>query len=440
MSATDRPRPLLVVADAGARLVRRGLVAPGDAVRWDGARVVVFRRGPVVCELPAACVDAPSRALYLPRDSQRARADSVSYPGARRFAPRMTLALYNTLTRRVEPFQPLAPPRVTLYTCGPTVWNYAHLGNFRTFLFEDLLRRYLEASGYDVFHIMNLTDVDDRTIKAARAAGTTLRQHTEPFVRAFFEDRDYLRLRPAPPRVAPRVLRHVAARDRDAVRRGDARHPRGRRGPDLPAPRGRDRAVGGGDGAAVRALVAARGVPQRARHQDVEAVRQLPRRARPAGAGGGRGGGPAPVLADALPQAARLHRRSARRGGRGRETFGGVPGAAVGRSRGRGNPKGLPDGRGEGGRAARGAGRRGRGRVPGGARRRPPRPASPRGALPAGACGQPGARCRSGRSRRGAGGARPGDGRARRPAHAARSGARHGALGRSPGRGPGAGP
>src|SRR5213083_3597623 len=121
----------------------------------------------------------------------------------------MTLALYNTLTRRVEPFQPLAPPRVTLYTCGPTVWNYAHLGNFRTFLFEDLLRRYLEASGYDVFHIMNLTDVDDRTIKAARAAGTTLRRHTEPFVRAFFEDRDYLRLRPA--HVHPRATESVPA-------------------------------------------------------------------------------------------------------------------------------------------------------------------------------------------------------------------------------------
>src|SRR2546426_19597 len=111
--------------------------------------------------------------------------------------------------RRVEPFQPLAPPRVTLYTCGPTVWNYAHLGNFRTFLFEDLLRRYLEAAGYDVFHIMNLTDVDDRTIKAARAAGTTLRQHTEPFVRAFFEDRDYLRLRPA--HAHPRATESVAA-------------------------------------------------------------------------------------------------------------------------------------------------------------------------------------------------------------------------------------
>jgi cysteinyl-tRNA synthetase len=121
----------------------------------------------------------------------------------------MTLALHNTLTRRVEPFEPLVPPRVTLYTCGPTVWNYAHLGNFRTFLFEDLLRRYLEASGYDVFHIMNLTDVDDRTIKAAAAAGKPLREHTEPFVRAFFEDRDYLRLRPA--HVHPRATESVPA-------------------------------------------------------------------------------------------------------------------------------------------------------------------------------------------------------------------------------------
>ncbi len=107
------------------------------------------------------------------------------------------VSLFNTLTRRVEPLQPLAPPRVTLYTCGPTVWNYAHIGNFRTFLFEDLLRRWLEASGYDVFHIMNLTDVDDRTIKAARAAGKKLTEHTAPFTQAFFEDRDYLRIKPA---------------------------------------------------------------------------------------------------------------------------------------------------------------------------------------------------------------------------------------------------
>ena len=109
----------------------------------------------------------------------------------------MTLSLYNTLTRQVEPFHPLAPPRVLLYTCGPTVWNYAHIGNFRTFLFEDLLRRWLEHSGFDVFHIMNLTDVDDRVIKAAAAAGKRITEHTEPFTQAFFEDRDYLRIKPA---------------------------------------------------------------------------------------------------------------------------------------------------------------------------------------------------------------------------------------------------
>jgi len=107
------------------------------------------------------------------------------------------LSLFNTLTRRVEPLVPLAPPRVTLYTCGPTVWNYAHIGNFRTFLFEDLLRRWLEHSGCDVFQIMNLTDVDDRTIKAARQAGKSLVDHTAPFTKAFFEDRDYLRIKPA---------------------------------------------------------------------------------------------------------------------------------------------------------------------------------------------------------------------------------------------------
>lgn len=107
------------------------------------------------------------------------------------------VSLFNTLTRRVEPLQPLAPPRVTLYTCGPTVWNFAHIGNFRTFLFEDLLRRWLEHLGYNVFHVMNLTDVDDRTIKAARQAGKSLTAHTQPFTQAFFEDRDYLRIRPA---------------------------------------------------------------------------------------------------------------------------------------------------------------------------------------------------------------------------------------------------
>jgi cysteinyl-tRNA synthetase len=109
----------------------------------------------------------------------------------------MTLRLYNTITRKEEPFVPRFAGRVSMYTCGPTVWNYAHIGNFRTFLFEDLLRRWLEASGYEVYHIMNLTDVDDRTIKAAADKGLSLKAHVEPYTQAFFEDRDYLRIRPA---------------------------------------------------------------------------------------------------------------------------------------------------------------------------------------------------------------------------------------------------
>ena len=119
----------------------------------------------------------------------------------------MVLRLYNTLSRRVEPFEPLAPPRVTLYTCGPTVWSYAHVGNFRTFLFSDLLRRYLEYRGYDVFTVMNLTDVDDRIIKAAGKAGTSVREFTDRFAEAFFEDRDYLRIKPAD--LYPRATAHI---------------------------------------------------------------------------------------------------------------------------------------------------------------------------------------------------------------------------------------
>ncbi len=121
----------------------------------------------------------------------------------------MSLRLHNTLTRRIEPFTPQHPGKVSLYTCGPTVYNYAHIGNFRTFLFEDLLRRWLEASGYEVFHIMNLTDVDDRTIAAARERGVTLRAHVDPFARAFEEDRDWLRIKP--PTEQPRATEYIPA-------------------------------------------------------------------------------------------------------------------------------------------------------------------------------------------------------------------------------------
>ncbi len=120
----------------------------------------------------------------------------------------MTLRLYNTMTRSVEDFVPLKAPHVSLYTCGPTVYNYAHIGNFRTFLFEDVLRRWLEASGYDVFHVMNLTDVDDKTIRGAAAAGASLADHVVRFIDAFRDDSGYLRLLPA--HVYPRATEYVA--------------------------------------------------------------------------------------------------------------------------------------------------------------------------------------------------------------------------------------
>lgn len=117
------------------------------------------------------------------------------------------LRLYNTLSREVEKFEPLVPGRVTFYSCGPTVWNYAHIGNFRTFLFGDVLRRYLEYVGYDVFHIMNLTDVDDRIINEANEAGVGLAEFTEKYAVAFFADRDYLRIKPAD--VYPRATHYI---------------------------------------------------------------------------------------------------------------------------------------------------------------------------------------------------------------------------------------
>ncbi len=115
--------------------------------------------------------------------------------------------LYNSLSRQVEEFEPLDPSRVTFYACGPTVWNYAHIGNFRTFLFGDVLRRYLEFLGYDVFHMMNLTDVDDRIINEASEAGVGVAEFTEQFADAFFADRDYLRIKPAD--IYPRATRYV---------------------------------------------------------------------------------------------------------------------------------------------------------------------------------------------------------------------------------------
>ncbi len=102
--------------------------------------------------------------------------------------------LFNTLTRRVEPFAPADGQTVRMYACGPTVYNPAHLGNFRTFLFTDLLRRAVHLAGWNTEQVMNLTDIDDKIIKKAAATGTTIDQVTAPFTDRFHEDRRYLRI------------------------------------------------------------------------------------------------------------------------------------------------------------------------------------------------------------------------------------------------------
>lgn len=102
--------------------------------------------------------------------------------------------LFNTLTRSVEPFAPAEGETVRIYSCGPTVYNPAHLGNFRTFLFTDLLRRTLRLRGWQVRQVMNLTDVDDKIIRRAHEQGKTIREVTEPVTAVFHQDREYLRI------------------------------------------------------------------------------------------------------------------------------------------------------------------------------------------------------------------------------------------------------
>jgi cysteinyl-tRNA synthetase len=109
----------------------------------------------------------------------------------------MPLRFTNTLTRQLEDFAPLAPPTVRLYTCGPTVYNHAHIGNFRAYVFEDLLQRHLEARGYEVLRVMNLTDVDDKTIRDSRKVGRALADFTAVYKAAFFDDLDTLRIKRA---------------------------------------------------------------------------------------------------------------------------------------------------------------------------------------------------------------------------------------------------
>lgn len=117
------------------------------------------------------------------------------------------LKIFNTLTGKVEEFKPIKVGIVHMYTCGPTVYDYAHIGNFRTYVFIDLLKRYLKFLGYKVVHVMNITDVDDKTIKGASQKGISLREYTDFYLQKFMEDLEALRIEKAD--YFPRATEHI---------------------------------------------------------------------------------------------------------------------------------------------------------------------------------------------------------------------------------------
>jgi cysteinyl-tRNA synthetase len=115
--------------------------------------------------------------------------------------------LFNTLSRSVQEFAPLDPPKVGMYCCGPTVYDFAHIGNWRTFVFADLVRRYLEFKNFQVTHVMNITDIEDKIIKRVRETKTTLPEFTGKFETAFFEDLKTLNC--LSPHQTPRATEHI---------------------------------------------------------------------------------------------------------------------------------------------------------------------------------------------------------------------------------------
>ncbi|MEM3500605.1 MAG: cysteine--tRNA ligase, partial [Candidatus Woesearchaeota archaeon] len=117
------------------------------------------------------------------------------------------LRFYNDLTKRKEEFVPIHPGQVGIYSCGPTVYNYAHIGNLRSFVFVDLLKRFLKYEGYSVKHVMNITDVDDKTIKGSQQEGVPLKEFTLKYEKAFLEDLKALNIQI--PDVMPRATEHI---------------------------------------------------------------------------------------------------------------------------------------------------------------------------------------------------------------------------------------
>jgi cysteinyl-tRNA synthetase len=119
----------------------------------------------------------------------------------------MALCLHNTLTRELEELEPLEPGRVRMYTCGPTVYSYAHIGNLRFFASQDLIKRYLKWTGLEVVHVMNVTDVEDKIIRACRESGESLPSLTGRYIEAFLQDFDALGIER--PDLLPRATEHI---------------------------------------------------------------------------------------------------------------------------------------------------------------------------------------------------------------------------------------
>ena len=119
----------------------------------------------------------------------------------------MALRFFNTMSRQKEEFVPITPDQVNLYTCGPTIYNFAHIGNFRSYMFEDLLKRYLKYRGFEVKHIMNITDIDDKTIRDSIKEGISLKEFTARYEKSFFEDIDQLDIERAD--IYPAATEHV---------------------------------------------------------------------------------------------------------------------------------------------------------------------------------------------------------------------------------------
>jgi cysteinyl-tRNA synthetase len=117
------------------------------------------------------------------------------------------IRFFNTLTHQKEKFVPIEPGHVKMYTCGPTVYDYIHIGNLRCFVFEDVVRRWLEYRGYQVVQVMNITDVDDKTIKASKAQGVPIERHTERFIKAFFDDIEAMNIEKAT--YYPKATEHI---------------------------------------------------------------------------------------------------------------------------------------------------------------------------------------------------------------------------------------